>query len=476
MKFNFCSGSYTSESPLAANDRCVNLIPEVVEIPDAKSKVILNYTPGLTTFATLPDTPVRGIFTVPGVTERLFAVGGGKFYEITSAGAVTERGTVANDGKMASFAATNTQMLIASGATGYTFTFSSNAFTSSPANLTSPRFLGMIDGFFLALKDQSATVMFSLDATTWNALNIVSPNVIGDNLMSLLCDHSEMVLWGTQRATVYQDTGSASQFDPSPSGRVVEQGCGAAFTPVRMDNSVLWWGQDERGGFMAWRSEGYTPRRVSTHAVEFAVQGYTTKSDAISYAYQDRGHSFWVTYFPSANSGRGATWVYDAATGLWHERTFLSGGLEYAHRSNCHAYCFGKHLVGDWNSGNIYQLDSSTYTDFGNDIQRIRRKPVYSDEMSNVMFRRLTLDLEPGLGNTVDPGSNPQVMLRWSNDGGKTWSNQVQASAGKRGEYRKRVFWNRLGASRRRVFELSMTDPIPWRIVDSYLQVEQQAA
>lgn len=72
------------------------------------------------------------------------------------------------------------------------------------------------------------------------------------------------------------------------------------------------------------------------------------------------------------------------------------------------------------------------------------------------------------------PGANPQVMLRISNDGGKTWAAETWRSAGRVGEYLARVDWNRLGCARRRVFEVSCSDPVPFRIVGAYLTLGGQ--
>jgi hypothetical protein len=114
-------------------------------------------------------------------------------------------------------------------------------------------------------------------------------------------------------------------------------------------------------------------------------------------------------------------------------------------------------------------MGSDLYTDVGGtEIRRVRRSPAIMDENRRVFYSSLELDLEPGLG-TSGQGEDPQVMLRLSNDGGKTWGPEMWRSAGKTGEYSRRVRWNRLGAGRRRVFETTMTDPVPWRITAAYL-------
>lgn len=57
-------------------------------------------------------------------------------------------------------------------------------------------------------------------------------------------------------------------------------------------------------------------------------------------------------------------------------------------------------------------------------------------------------------------GTEPQLMLEWSDDNGKTWSNQHFASMGRVGEYRKRVIFRRLGQARDRIYRVSISDPV----------------
>jgi hypothetical protein len=77
-----------------------------------------------------------------------------------------------------------------------------------------------------------------------------------------------------------------------------------------------------------------------------------------------------------------------------------------------------------------------------------------------------------GIDGAVE-GVDPQVMLRFSNDGGKTWGTELMRSTGKVGEYGKRVRWERLGRARRRVFEISTSDPVPYRITGAAIELGQ---
>jgi hypothetical protein len=63
-------------------------------------------------------------------------------------------------------------------------------------------------------------------------------------------------------------------------------------------------------------------------------------------------------------------------------------------------------------------------------------------------------------------------MLRWSDDGGHTWSNEHWRSMGLVGQWGRRVIWRRLGMTlklRDRVYEVSGTDPIKIAIMGAEL-------
>jgi len=77
-----------------------------------------------------------------------------------------------------------------------------------------------------------------------------------------------------------------------------------------------------------------------------------------------------------------------------------------------------------------------------------------------LFLSRFELICQAGNGLSTGQGSDPQVMLRISRDGGQTWGQELLMGTGKIGEYRARAFVNRLGRSRNTVFELSSSDPV----------------
>lgn len=477
-------GSYTSQSPNVADLSCMNFYQENTENEPAASKSVLYPTGGLLLFSELVDVPVRGIITA---VDRAFAVAGSRFYEILANGTKIQWGIVINDSQLVHMTAGTTQILISSAGFGYVFDFSTNTFTQIPLGtlLGQISFVAYVDGYFIALLDNSNQFQISqlLNALVWNPADTAKVSVFVGNVLAMIGDHREIWFFGERQTQVYTNTGNALfPFEIIP-GAFIEAGIFSPNSLVQLDNSLFWIGGDDRGACVAWRASGYTPTRVSNHAVEFAWQVYlqafgpTGVSGAVAYSFQDQGHSFWQIYFPVPKK----TWVFDVATGLWHERgTWMSATASFiAHHSWVHTFNFGKHLVGDWASGKVYDMAIAYYDDDGMEIRRVRRAPVVNTEQKYSFHSQIQVYLESGLGPIVPlldgagQPRGPMANLRWSDDGGKTWSNLQAVSAGKIGEYSTRVIWRRLGRSRGRIYEFSVTDPIPWRITDSYLEIEQ---
>lgn len=518
-RFGLCGGAYTSQSVNADAQSCVNLYQETDESGQGKSAVMLYHTPGLKSFAQLPGmSSVPTIFYCEVATgKRCFAVGetqggasGGGFlgfgadgfgvsfggiaigstlpitagqvlFEIFASGQVINRGMLGGLGRQASLAVNNgNQLLIASGGMLFLFDLKTNLLTvidtTSGSALQGPvALVGFVDSFFVALLSDSQKVQFSspLDGTQWDPLDIFQVSVYPDNVLSMAVDHREIGLLGPKASVVYVNTGDAlNPFQPA-SGGFIEQGTCLLSPPVKLDNSTFWLGGSERGNLVAFRANGYTPTRISTHAMETAWQGYPNVSDVESYSYEDQGHAFWVIRFPSGN----ATWVYDVAENSWHQRKSTDPrGQQGMHRSRCHAFAFGKHLVGDWATGKIYEMSIKFLDDDGLTITRQRAAPHISNENQWMYFNEMILDIETGLGaqtQLLDGEGQPReamVLFDWSDDGGHSWSSQHPLGLGMPGEYRKRVRLQRMGRSRDRIPRFTISDPIPVRIIDGYIE------
>jgi hypothetical protein len=398
----------------------MNFYVEQDESQAGNSPIALLPTPGLVAFVDLNPgqlTSVRGQFTIAG---RTFAVCDTVFNEIVivaGIGTIINRGTVSNDALPVTMAASPQQLLLQAGGTAYVFDLALNTLTAIPgATFDGPvSIVGICDDFFIVVIANSKEFYVSapLDATDWVTNGNAIVSVFPDNIVGMLVDHREIWFWSDTQSVVYYDSGNIFPFDVVPGG-FIEAGLAAKSTPAQLDNTVFWLGADARGKGKVWRGYGYTPQRVSNFAIEFAMQGYTRIDDAIAFSYQDQGHEFYVIYFPTPS----VTWVYDTMTQMWHQRGYwlLSIGQFKAARYQNHTFNFGRHLVGDWQSGKIYEMHIPTQTgskwtfadDDGNPIRRVRRAPHISKEQKRQYFSELQVFVETGLGAQGTGGSSLQ--------------------------------------------------------------------
>jgi hypothetical protein len=314
-------------------------------------------------------------------------------------------------------------------------------------------------------------------------------------------------LFGTNSVEVWYDAGLPDFPMARIQGAFNEIGCLAAYSVAKLDNGLFWLGTDQRGNGIVYRSKGYSGERVSTHAVEWQIQQYSNLSDAVGYTYQQDGHSFYVLNFPTANT----TWVYDVATGAWHERAGWENDAFTRTRGNCQLNFNNEILIGDYRAGELYAYDPTVYSEAGTTqkwLRSWRALPTGQNNLTRTTQHSLQLDCQAGVGisgadysylddgylatedsNLIitedgnyimtqgalpEPGVNAQVMLRWSDDGGHTWSNEHWKSMGQIGQTGYRTIWRRLGMTlklRDRVYEISGTDPVQIAIMGAELHM-----
>ena len=337
-------------------------------------------------------------------------------------------------------------------------------------------------------------------------LSFASKDGAPDQLVALIVDHREVYLMGESSSEVWVDAG----LFPFPFQRIpgtsTQHGIAAQNSVSRVGNSFAYVSRNLRGQGQIMQMNGYIPQRISTHAVENTLVNQYI-NDAIAWTYQLEGHEVYVVSFPTIN----ITWAFDATTGLWYKWLYCTTANQYQrHRGNCSCVFQGMVLVGDYANGKIYELDSTNYTDDGNNIRRLRRAPHLVSDLQRQYFEELQIQFQPGVGTTglsknqniflqspyyitptgvlIIPANQsvvlgnqsaisqstettlPQAMLRWSDDGGSTWSNEHWVTIGQTGKYQNRAIWRRLGQARDRVFEVVVSDPVKAVIVSANLK------
>jgi hypothetical protein len=476
MKTPILGSAYVARSVNAADNRMVNLFPEIVP-EGGKEPAFLQRAPGLTALATIGIGPIRGLWTYG---DYGYAVSGPTLYQIDSSWNAVAKGTVGGSGPV-SMADNGTQLFIAANPQGYIYNASTDVFQQ----ITDPDFpgagtVGYIDGYFVFNEPNSQKIWVTslLDGLSVDPLEFASAEGNPDDVVAIFVDHREVWVFGTNSTEVWYDAGLLDFPLTRIQGAFNELGCAAPYSIAKMDNQVYWLGKDARGQGIVYRAAGYIGQRVSTHAIEWQMQEYADLTDAVGYTYQQDGHSFYVLNFPSADT----TWVYDVATGAWHERASLNNGEFKRHRANNQMFFNDTTVVGDYQTGKIYAFDLEVYADDGAAqkwLRSWRALPTGANNLTRTIQHSMQLDCETGVGLNSGQGSDPQVMLRWSDDGGHTFSNEHWKSMGAIGKYGKRTIWRRLGATmkiRDRVYEVSGTDPVRIYIMGAELAISGTSA
>jgi hypothetical protein len=400
--------AYVVRSINAANNRMVNLFPEI--IPEGGLEPgFLNRAPGLSLLATVGTGPIRGLWTFGGVA---YVVSGGELYSLTTAYVSTLLGSVGGTGPV-SMSDNGTQLFIAANGPGYIYNSSTAVFAEiSDVDFAGALVVGYLDGYFVFIQPNSQIFWVTqlLDGTSVDPLDFASAEGSPDGLVSMIIDHAQIWLFGTNSVEVWYDSGAADFPMTRIQGAFNEIGCAATFSVAKLDNGIFWLGADARGQGIVYRANGYTGTRVSTHAIEYAIAQYGDISDAVAYTYQQEGHAFYVLTFPSGN----ATWVYDVSTQAWHERAGFDNGVFMRHRSNCQMAFNNQIVVGDFENSNIYKFDLDVYADNG-DIQKWLRSwralPTGQNEFKRTAQHTLQLNAETGVGLGITPEQTADGIL-----------------------------------------------------------------
>ncbi len=453
MKIPILGGSHKLRSVNFGTQRSVNLYPVLDK--DGKSQVGLFGTPGLIRFAELAG-EVRGLHVMDGT---LYAVAGNMLYSVDSAGNATSLGSISSATGPVSMADNGTEIAIADGTLNI---YTSGAITTTAFAATRVQFL---DGYFLFNEPDSGRFRYTglYAGVTIDSLDVATAEGAPDDVVSLIVDHREIWLFGSNSTEVWYNSGGADVPFARIQGALIETGCAAAHSVAKADNSVFWVSSDDRGNGHVMRANGYVPQIVSDRGIELILASGDI-SDARGYTYQQEGHTFYVLTLPTLDR----TVVYDASTGLWHERMWWDGA-EHRHRGQCYAFAYGKHLVGDHTNGRVYQLSLDTYADDGDELVALRESQHLSADGKRMVFASLQVDLEAGVGLVSGQGSDPQIMLQWSDDGGHTWGSEHWRSMGKIGEYRRRALWHRLGSAYTRTWRIKVSDPVKRVLIDGFV-------
>lgn len=442
------------------------------ETPHDRGYMAMYGCPGTVTRLDLNSGEWRGLLELPD--GNMLGVRANTLYLIEAGFSETAVGTLSSYAGQVGMTCNNTAAYIVDGENRYTYTWATDTF----ATVTDGPFDGgtstdIIDNFIIYNRpDTNQWGCTDVGDIASNALNLGEMVGSSGNLVTLIADHRQVLLLGQTYSERHVNVGSSPfPFSIVP-GSSIQHGCAAKYSVARLGEGVAFLARDTRGQVtvIMWGAAITQPQRISTFAVEQAIQKYSVTDDAIAYSYSQAGHEFYMLTFPTEN----VTWCFDlsAPPGMgWHRRAWRDPfNVYHRHRSNCFSMFQGEAIVGDFENGKLYALSLETFTDDGQPLPMVRRCRHITSDLNRQFFGSLQIQFQPGVGLQSGQGSDPECYLRMSRDGGFTFGNYRTMKIGKVGKYRHRAIKRRLGYARDCVFEVLVTDPVFRVIVSSELK------
>jgi hypothetical protein len=326
-----------------------------------------------------------------------------------------------------------------------------------------------IGGYFVVITDEYVFRISGIgDITSWDPLDYDYPDVQPEPLVGVISNNGQLWFFGKTRTSVWMLDPTVDFGMSRVKGINIQFGCWSPYTLHIFDNGIVWLASTNTGTGRVCIARNYAPTKVSTHYVDTVI---TDNVEGLGEAYaiimENQGNEVYQLSIPGASTSL----CLDASTQRWHERGYWTGSDFQLHLAKSHMAKNGVHYIGGRNSGNVYTSSMDMYDDNGEAIRRMRRAPHVHDESKDLTYYKFQLDMEKGLGTD---GSNPMMYMRYSRNGGKTYSTAIGSSVGETDDDVNtiRVEWNRLGSGRDHVFEVYSDVAIRHCWTDAYLRVK----
>jgi hypothetical protein len=470
VEIPFNGPAYESISAFMANQICRNFYlrpyPEV-----GGEKYALFGTPGTTLWA---DTGLP--FEVRGSLrygDYLYVVVASSFLRYDSDKVQTVLGTLNTGSGPVGMATNGSDLIVVDGADGWTWDYGTTTYAQIvDADFPTCKDVVVIDGYYLVPEVETGLVWRSdyQDGTSWGGLAFSTAGADPDNIRAIIVSSNDVFTIGEETTEIWVNTGAATFNFESVRGATIQKGGAGVFARAFINNAIYWISRDKHGQGQMVQCIGRVPKVVSTPAITQTIQSWGTVSDIQMWAYEQLGHSFIVVTSPSAEE----TLVYDSSMAQWHSRSSKRFGRDNRWRTNCHAFFDGKHLVGDFYDGSIYEIDPDVYADSGEEIISVRRTSVFREDQIRTTINALQVICEPGVGLvTGEPQDmDPHMRFRFSRDGGLTWIAGDDIPMGKIGETLNRARVTQLGQGRNWVFEITISARVKKVILGAIAEVE----
>lgn len=286
-----------------------------------------------------------------------------------------------------------------------------------------------------------------------------------DNTTALISNGTLLYTFGPKSSQIFNYNSDADAPFTSPSNCANLVGIKAVNSLAIVGDYVFYLGSSAIGenGVYFWQGNKLT--RCSTPDVERYIQNMEYPQDAVGQVWQENGHLFYAITFITDDY----TLVYDILENQWHRRSSKDA------RANIHHYWRpmfsllhdGKIFFGT-KDGYLITMNNNKFDEYdGRPMIRMRRSGALMNNYQDFIVDGLKLICNTG--DFVNASLNPQIMMRYSDNGGY-WSNQEIGLLGRQGEYGTEVEWFNLGLHNVMTVEVSCSDPIKFAIIGGKVQ------
>lgn len=507
IELNLTGGTYKHKSlPLSAQVTR-NWWPQLQTDPGAKNRYILESFPGLTLFSAGSNAN-RGFFTHKGV---VYTVAGNDLISINSSGVRTVLGFIPGSGRCI-FDAVVDSVVIVTG--GRVFEWTGSALNEgNPADFETPRTVTVLNSQAIYDGDESRFAVSDVGTPlVVNGLNYGSAEAKADELLRPYAFNEVVRMFGSETIEGWWNSGVGNPPFDRLEGAIITVGLRAIESVANNERNLYFLGSDNQVYVLS----GNDAVPISPQPITREIYNFTDPSDAIGWCMNWQGQEFYVLTFPTDDK----TFIY-AEGGQWFELSSGVNGGQYIGRG--YAFCYNKHLIVDrWS--NVYYLNEDDYSENGSVIQRTRDSaPIHGGLFGapgkTIEMNSLELIMETGVATIYDPQNYtvfdsdgnpysvsrqvidsdrrtwnvlqdvfdsdgnpftlyllteraPEVMLSFSDDGGKTWSEQMFGAIGELGQFLYEVRWDGLGAFDSRVIRIQTSDPVYFSIHSAAAEIE----
>ena len=450
IPINLTGGTYKHQSRPLSAQLTRNFWPQLQQDGSAKSPYILTSFPGKKLFGTSVGFRDRGMLEHKSI---LYKVTDTTLYSVDSAGTHTTLGTIPGVAHTIMAGIGNSVVIITEGV-AYEWT-GSVLNTGTDIDFETPQSCAHLNNQMLYDGDGGRFVSSNVGAPlALNSLNYATAESNADDIVRVYVHDQTAYMLGEVTTEPWWNSGVGQPPFDRIENAISQVGLGALHSVASTKDWFYFVGHDNQ----VYRANGSNIQPVFTNALAREIAKFATIADAKGVAYNLEGQWMYEVTFPTADR----TFCHPENGETFELSSGTDGGKNIA---SSHAFVFGKNLIGDSNSGNIYELDSETFTDNGDIIVRTRDTGSIHGELlgaagKSIEMNRFELVMETGVGLLSGQGQDPKIVLSFSDDGGRTFSTVGAGTVGKLGQYQHKIEWFALGSFYERVIRLQISDPI----------------